>query len=112
MNVYSIIRNILFINEDLTKEVGQQKTGSVGARRNRKKERYKTSLGALEMRKWGGNQQRSPATYNISEMIEDAKAKVIKKLNNKNNKAEKTDTNQTSSTIIINPHKPELTTYT
>lgn len=81
-----------------------------------KRNAYKDTLGALEMRRWGGNQGRSPSTYNISQKLSEARVRSLAKVSK--NKSEdkdttsnkgKTDTGQTPDFVDFRPNKNELT---
>ena len=99
------------LEEDLTRSVGHASPG-LGARHAPRKSVYKTTLGALEMRRWGGNQARRPSTYNASRKLAEAREKALKKVMEK--KGEKptgrTDTGQTPDSVNFQPEKNELTT--
>jgi glycosidase len=69
-----------------------------GSRDNRNGHPFYRTLGATENRNWGGNQRRTPSTYN-----EELKAKFNKKVAEK--RAGKTDTGQPAE--VFNP-EPEL----
>jgi hypothetical protein len=98
------------IDEDLNRNVGHATPG-LGARHSPKKSVYKNSLGALEARRWGGNQARKPSTYNAGTKLAEAREEVMKKISKKDEKARgKTDTGQTADSVDFKPNKPELTT--
>ena len=88
--------NMTHIDEDIP---GSQ----FGSKHNPRKHPIRQTLGALEKRKWGGNQARSPATYN-EEVIKD---KFSKKVAEK--RAGKTATGQPAE--VFNPD-PELRSLT
>lgn len=82
---------------------------------------YKDTLGALEMRRWGGNQRRTPSTYNTSGKLSEARersfAKVLSKKKSDEKKdsstnRNKTDTGQTPDFVDFRPNKNELTQQT
>lgn len=98
------------IDEDLNSSVGHATPG-LGARHSPKKNSFKNSLGALSSRRWGGNQGRTPSTYNAGTKLAEAREEVMKKISKKDVKARgKTDTGQTADSIDFKPNKPELTT--
>lgn len=98
------------IDEDLTQSVGHATPG-LGARHSPRKSAYKNSLGALEARRWGGNQARKPSTYNAGTKLAEAREEVMKKISKKDEKARgKTDTGQSADPVDFEPNKPELTT--
>lgn len=90
-------------------QIDEEKPASqFGRRHNPKKHSFKSTLGAVEKRNWGGNQKRSPATY-----AEEATKKVIKKLSEKDSERPlgRTATGQDGEMINTKPIKPELTGY-
>ena len=98
------------IDEDLTQSVGHATPG-LGARHSPRKSVYKNSLGALEARRWGGNQTRKPSTYNVGTRLAEAREEVMKKISKKDEKSRgKTDTGQAADPVDFEPNKPELTT--
>lgn len=99
------------IEEDLTRSVGHASPG-LGAKHRPRKSVYKTTLGALEMRRWGGNQARRPTTYNASRRLAEAREKALKKVMEKKGEKPtgKTDTGQTPDSVNFQPEKNELTT--
>lgn len=100
------------LEEDLTRSVGHASPG-LGARHRPKKSVYKTTLGALEMRRWGGNQSRRPTTYNSSRRLSEARERALKKVMEKkgDKPTGKTDTGQTPDSVDFQPQKQELTTH-
>ena len=91
--------NMSHIEEDMP---GSQ----FGMRHNPRKHPVKQTLGALEKRNWGGNQKRTPGTYN-----EELKDKFSKKVAEKRQaqRAGKTATGQPAE--VFNP-EPELRSLT
>jgi len=69
-------------------EEGRMQRPSLGPKRARRKSVYKATLGALEKRRWGGNQSQR-ARYTEEEL-----------------KLGKTDTGQNSETVDLNPNIP------
>lgn len=98
----------------LSEEPMQRPT--LGAKHNPKKSAVNTTLGALEVRKWSGNQKRTPQTYNVGRRLAEAKAngtkKALKKVMEKEGEkpSGKTDTGQAPESVDFRPFKPELTT--
>jgi hypothetical protein len=81
-----------------------------------KRNAYKDTLGALEMRRWGGNQGRSPSTYNTSQKLSEARVRSLAKVSKKKSEDKdttsnkgKTDTGQTPDFVDFRPNKNELT---
>jgi hypothetical protein len=98
------------IEED---NVDESIASQFGKRQNRKKHPYKETLGALEKRRWGGNQSRTPSSYteDYDHLAEEATKKVMKKISEKKSERMlgKTATGKPGNTIDTEPVKPELT---
>jgi len=95
----------------------EESTTGLGANHKPIKTKYKGTLGALEMRNWGGNQKRTPSTYNMSRKLSEAREKSFAKVSKKkeiekqenNSNKNKTDTGQSPDFVDFRPNKNELT---
>lgn len=103
-SLLDIIRSV--IEEDLTRSVGHAAPG-LGSKHKPRKNTYKATLGALENRKWGGNQARRTTSYNASRRMFEARNIAMDKLDKKKSK-NKTETGQTPTSIELHPEKPEM----
>jgi hypothetical protein len=95
--------------ENLEERIGSQ----FGTRRNRKRHAFKTTLGKLENRNWGGNQSMKNR-YEEFSFMKEAREKAFEKVKTKKDqmsKGNRTDTGSPADMINTEPTKPSMTGY-
>jgi hypothetical protein len=97
--------------ENLEERIGSQ----FGTRRNRKRHTFKTTLGKLENRNWGGNQSMKNR-YEEFSFMKEAREKAFEKVKTKKDQnsevnGKKTLTGEIPNEIDTEPKKPSMTGY-